>query len=191
MTSFTKPSLAFWQVAIVSGAAAARAQDQGLAEMPSILDQEYARIAERVPGFGGLYLDERGTAHVYLQDLSYAGEVQGLSERVEVHQGDYDFRDLCAWKSELRQLLARPGMLALDIDEARNRLVIVAEPGYAPRLRLELRELLRPTSVPVAAVLVDAGGPMDPDAPWCSPKVVFTRHAKTDSRLLQDCSQAA
>jgi hypothetical protein len=191
MTSFTKPSLAFWQVAILSGAAAARAQDQGLAEMPSILDQEYARIAEQVPGFGGLYLDDRGTTHVYLQDLSYAREVQYLGERVEVHQGDYAFRDLQAWKSEARGLLSRPGILALDIDEARNRLVIVAEAGYALRLRLELRELLRPTLVPVAAVLVDAGEPRDPDAPWCSPKAVFNSNAKTDSRHLQGCSQAA
>jgi hypothetical protein len=191
MTSFTTPSLAFWQVAILSGAAAARAQDQGLAATPSILDLEYARIAEQVPGFGGLYLDDRGTTHVYLQDLSYAREVQYLGERVEVHQGDYAFRDLSAWKSEARQLLSRPGILALEIDEARNRLVIVAEAAYALRLRLELRELLRPTSVPAAAVLVDAAGPMDPDALWCSTQVVLNPPAKTDSRHLQGWSQAA
>ena len=191
MTSFTTPNLAFWQVAILSGAAAARAEDQGLAETPSILDQEYALIADRVPGFGGLYLDERGITHVYLQDLSYACEVQYLGERVEVHQGDYDLRDLQAWKGELQELLSRPGILALDIDEARNRLVIVAQAAYALRLRLELRELLRPTSVPAAAVLVDAAEPMAPDALWRSRLVVFNPPAKTDSRHLQGCSQAA
>src|SRR6185295_6756320 len=84
---------------------------------PLTLDQEYARLAEQVPGFGGLYLDEEGTTHVYLQDLSRAREVQGLGERVEVHQGQYDFRDLMAWKDELRPLLARRGAAFLDIEE--------------------------------------------------------------------------
>ena len=163
MTSLTKRSLACLLIAILGGAAAAGAQDDGLpTEAPFTIDQEYARLAERVPGFGGLYLDERGTTHVYLQDLSYVREVQGLGERVEVHQGDYDFRDLHAWKSEVRELLSRPGMVSLDIDETRNRLVITAERAYAERLRAELRELLRPTSVPVAAVLVDVGDPFEP-----------------------------
>jgi hypothetical protein len=162
MTSLTKRSLEYLLIAILGGAAGAGAQDDGLpAEAPFTIDQEYARIAEQVPGFGGLYLDERGTTHVYLQDLSRAREVYGLGERVEVHQGDYDFRDLYAWKSEVRELLSRPGMVSLDIDETRNRLVIAAEPAYVERIQRELRDLLRPTSVPVAAVLVDAGRPVE------------------------------
>src|SRR5690349_6377348 len=63
-------------------------------EMPQTLDQEYAQMAERVPGFGGLYLDEQGTTHVYLQDLSRAGEMRGLGDRVVFQQGDYNFSDL-------------------------------------------------------------------------------------------------
>jgi hypothetical protein len=162
MTSLTKRSLAALLIAIACGAAAS-AQDGGMpTETPFTIDQEYARIAEQVPGFGGLYLDERGTTHVYLQDLSRAREVYGLGERVEVHQGDYDFRDLHAWKSEVRELLSRPGMVSLDIDETRNRLVIAAEPAYVERIQRELRDLLRPTSVPVAAVLVEAGEPIEP-----------------------------
>ncbi|HEY4591225.1 MAG TPA: hypothetical protein VIJ61_02390, partial [Thermoanaerobaculia bacterium] len=66
-----------WLAALLIAAPAARAQ-----EMPQTLDQEYARMAERVPGFGGLYLDEQGTTHVYLQDLSRAGDMQGLGDRM-------------------------------------------------------------------------------------------------------------
>jgi hypothetical protein len=152
-----KRRLAVFLAGILSGAAAAGAQDAGpLVEMPRTIDQEYAEMAERVPGFGGLYLDELGTTHVFLVDLSREREVQNLGERVEVHQGDYDFRDLYAWKSELRQFLSREGMVSLDIDESRNRLVLAAERPYDDRLRNELIGLLRPTSVPAAAVLVEA-----------------------------------
>jgi hypothetical protein len=162
MTLFTKRNLSILLMAIL-GAAAASAQDDGLpTEMPMTLDEEYASLAERVPGFGGLYLDERGTTHVYLQDLSLAREVQSLGERVEVHQGDYDFRDLYAWKGELRALLSREGMVSLDIDETRNRLVLGALPAFADALRGELAGLLRSTSVPPAAVLVEAGELTEP-----------------------------
>jgi hypothetical protein len=97
---------------------------------PSNLDEEFARLAEKVPGFGGL--GEAGTTQVYLQDLSRAREVQDLGERVEVRQGEHDFRDLLAWKDALRPLLAEKGAVLLDIEERRNRLVF----GVAgPRLR--------------------------------------------------------
>jgi len=149
--------LVFLLGALLAAAPATRAQ-----EMPPTLDDEYARLAERVPGFGGLYLDERGTTHVYLQDLSRAGEVQNLGERVEVHQGEYDFRDLYAWKDELRPLLSREEMVSLDIDEQRNRLVLGVEPASAEAFRAELASLLRDTRVPPEAVIVEAG---EPDVP--------------------------
>jgi hypothetical protein len=165
MANISKRTLAFLLIAILGGTAVASAQDDGLpTEMPLTLDQEYAEMAERVPGFGGLYLDERGTTHVYLVDLAREREVQSLGERVEVHQGDYDFRDLYAWKNELRNLLSREGMVSLDIDETRNRLVLAAEPDFADGLRNELIGLLRPTSVPPAAVLVEVGELPEPMA---------------------------
>jgi hypothetical protein len=131
-------------------------------EEPLSLDEEYARIAERVPGFGGLYLDERGTTHVYLQDLSLAEKVQDLGEQVEVHQGEYDFRDLYAWKDELRPLLSREEMVSLDIDEQRNRLVLGVVADSAEAFRAELASLLRDTRVPPEAVIVEAA---EPDVP--------------------------
>lgn len=107
-------TLRFWGCFVLVGALlsvpAAQAQDEGTT--PLTLDEEYARLAEEVPGFGGLYLDPEGTTHVYLLDLSRAREVQDLGERVEVHQGLYDFRDLFAWKEEVRPLLSQRGEIA-------------------------------------------------------------------------------
>lgn len=134
-----------------------RAQDEN--EPMLTLDEEYALLAEEVPGFGGLYLDEEGTTHVYLQDLSRAREIQDLGERVEVHQGEYDFRDLFAWKREVRDLLAQPGALSLDIDEQRNRLSFGVEREALDAFTAELPALLRSTRVPLEAVLVEAAEP--------------------------------
>jgi hypothetical protein len=137
---------------------AARAQEEG----GMTLDEEFARLAEEIPGFGGLYLDKEGTTHVYLQDLSRARDVQDLGERVEVHQGDYDFRDLFAWKDEVRPLLERSGAVFLDIDEQRNRLLFGVERDALKPFDSELQDFLRNTRVPPEAVIVEVGDPFEP-----------------------------
>jgi hypothetical protein len=59
-----------WVGMLLAAGPAVRAQEEG--KTPLTLDEEYARLAEEVPGFGGLYLDAEGTTHVYLRDLSRA-----------------------------------------------------------------------------------------------------------------------
>ena len=137
-------------------------QARAQTEMPQTLDQEYARLAEEVPGFGGLYLDEDGVTHVYLTDLSREKEAQDLGDRVEVHQGDYDFRDLFAWKDEVRPFLAERGAIYLDIDESRNRLVFGVERDALDEFNADLKKLLEDTHVPPEAVLVEADEPIEP-----------------------------
>jgi len=155
MTGMRFWSRFLWTAALVA-LPAARAQ-----EMPQTLDQEYAQMAERAPGFGGLYLDEQGTTHVYLQDLTRAGEMQGLGDRVVFQQGDYDFRDLYAWKDQVRPQLAQPGAVYLDIDEQRNRLVFGVERDSIGRFTEGLQSFLRDTRVPPAAVIVEAADPIE------------------------------
>lgn len=144
--------------ALVAVVPAAYAQEEG--DHPLTLDEEYASLAGEVPGFGGLYLDEQGTTHVYLQDISHAREVQDLGERVEVHAGDYDFRDLFAWKEELRDRLAQPGAVFIDIDERRNRLVFGVERDALDTFSSELQTFLRRARVPSGAVIVEAAEPV-------------------------------
>jgi hypothetical protein len=126
------------------------------------LDDEYAKMAEKVPGFGGLYLDEKGTTHVYLQDLTRAGEMQGLADRVIFQQGDYDFRDLYAWREQVRPELSSPGAVYLDVDESRNRIVFGVQPELLDRFSEELRLFLGKTRVPPEAVAVEPSAPFQP-----------------------------
>jgi len=146
--------------ALLAAVPAARAQEEG--DVPPSLDDEFAQLAAKVPGFGGLYLDERGTTHVYLQDTTRAGEVQDLGARVEVDQGAYDFRDLSAWKEAVRPLLIQRGAVFLDIDEQRNRLLFGVERDSVDAFSDELEGFLRSTRVPREAVLVEAAEPMLP-----------------------------
>jgi hypothetical protein len=129
---------------------------------PRTLDEDYVRLAEDVPGFGGLYFDGAGTTHIYLMDLSLAGEVQDLGKHVEVQQGDYDFRDLAAWKDVVRPQLVQRGAVSLDIDEQRNRLVFGVERGSLETFTIALEKFLRTTRVPPAAVLIEAAEPIVP-----------------------------
>jgi hypothetical protein len=131
-------------------------------DMPLTLDEEYARLAEEVPGFGGLYLDADGTTHVYLVDLSREREVQGLGERVVVQQGDYDFGDLLAWKDELRPQLRQRGVVFLDISERHNRLVLGVERTAVEAFTAGLEKFLRGTRVPPEAVVVEVAEPIVP-----------------------------
>jgi hypothetical protein len=132
-----------------------RAQD-----MPQTLDDQYAQEAARVPGFGGLYLDARGTTHVYLTDLSLSREVQDLGNPVVVEQGQYDYRDLYTWRVDLRPQLAQRGAVFLDIDEQRNRIVFGVESGSVDAFTANLQTVLRATGVPPEAVIVEAAEPI-------------------------------
>ena len=156
----TRKIWSLWLLAgtLVAVVPTAQAQE----EVPQSLDDEFAQQAEEVPGFGGLYLDEEGVTHVYLQDLSREREVQGLGERVVVQQGDYDFRDLLAWKDEVRPQLTERGAVYLDIDERRNRLVFGVEQESLGDFSARLETFLRDTRVPPAAVLVEVAEPIEP-----------------------------
>jgi hypothetical protein len=130
------------------------------------VDQELARMGREIPGFGGLFYDEQGRPNVYLLAPRGAGaaNLKSLGQDVVVRQGDYEFARLLAWRYGLRPLLALPGVVYLDVDEARNRVVLGLDTGSRSksldRDRLE-RELLF-TKVPRQAVLLEDAAPIEP-----------------------------
>jgi hypothetical protein len=124
------------------------------------VDDELIRLGREIPGFGGLYYDEQGRPNVYLLDPEGPGRraLKRLGAEVLVHQGDYEIGRLLDWRRELRPVLALAGVVFLDVDEARNRIVIgldASSPGL-DRERFE-RELLS-TGVPRQAVLLKETG---------------------------------
>src|SRR6185295_7218467 len=128
-------------------------------------DRELARMGREIPGFGGLFYDGQGRPNVYLLDPRGTGAaLKSLGQEVVVRQGEYEFARLLAWRYELRPLLALPGVVYLDVDEARNRVVLGLDADSRSksldRDRLE-RELLF-TRVPRQAVLLEEAAPVVP-----------------------------
>jgi hypothetical protein len=128
-------------------------------------DDELLRIGREIPGFGGLFYDEQGRPTVYLLDPQGAGAsaLKSLGPEVRVRRGEYEFARLLDWRLKLRPLLALPGVVYLDVDEARNRVVLGLDATSASksldRDRLE-RELLA-TSVPRQALLLQETAPVE------------------------------
>jgi len=122
------------------------------------VDEELVRMGRQIPGFGGLYYDEQGRPNVYLLNPEGAGRraLKSLGAEVRVHRGDYEFERLLEWRLELRPLLAAPGVVYLDADESRNRVVIGVDASSRTKsLDLEgLEQRLLSTGVPREAVVL-------------------------------------
>jgi hypothetical protein len=106
---------------------------------PSDLDG----LAKAIPGFGGLYLDENGAPTVYLTNPGQRGRAervlaaftreQGLEPgRLQVRQGAFAYQDLNRWyEASWRDVMAMPGTVFSDLDEANNRLLFGVENAAA------------------------------------------------------------
>lgn len=122
------------------------------ADRPMNSDAEYLRMAEEIPGFGGLFHDSQGFAHVYLVDTAQAGKVRALGPDVRIRQGRYDFRQLYQWKNALLNVMSRPEVVFLDIDETTNRVLIGLDKDAVVKDRGVIHGLVASARVPVEAV---------------------------------------
>jgi hypothetical protein len=129
-------------------------------------DAELARMGREIPGFGGLFYDAQGRPNVYLLDPDGAGgaALKSLGPEVQVRRGDYEFERLLGWRQELRSLLALPGVVFLDVDEARNRVVVGLDSTFRSKGldRDRLEERLSAASIPRQAVVLAETGPIAP-----------------------------
>ncbi len=117
---------------------AAVAQEQGRAPIHSVtsasvtftddgrvvrLDEEFVRIAEEVPGFGGYYHDSEGNLHILLTDLSQEAD---LSTRLSLGERDDDRVKFQTDLSQESWLSARPSLGSVFLwgrDDVRVELV--------------------------------------------------------------------
>lgn len=164
------------------------------------MDDRYRDIAEEIPGFGGLFVDE-DILQVYLQPDAFMnvaggnlpfGEVLRLEEMprlqeslvthlgeqileradngVVVLQGEYDYRDLLAWRAKAHELVFGGnfiGLSILDVDESLNKVMLSLDYDWREELGLPrdipedvLQEELGRLEIPVDAVAFDYGSLM-------------------------------
>ncbi len=126
------------------------------------------RIAERVPGFGGVFLDrDQGVVYVYLQDAAMQERAERVladvfgsdlleNREVRVLQGDYSMTHLDAWYRKLGDVIWQvPGVMMTDLDEKANRIAIHMEPRRGGRDEMEAA--IASVDVPRPAVVVEVG----------------------------------
>jgi hypothetical protein len=123
------------------------------------VDDELVQMGRAIPGFGGLFYDAEGYPNVYLRDIKASPALSALKSwgkgEVRVLQGQYDFAQLVAWKRALRPaVLGQPGVVFLDADETRNRVVVGIDAARAKSLDTGgLDKALALKGVPREAVL--------------------------------------
>jgi hypothetical protein len=123
------------------------------------VDDELVQIGRAIPGFGGMFYDAEGYPNVYLRDTKAAPALAALKSwgkgEIRVLQGRYDFAQLVAWKRALRPaVLGQPGVVFLDADETRNRVVVGVDAAQAKSLDTGgLDKALALKGVPREAVL--------------------------------------
>ena len=134
----------------------------------NILKDPMARIAERVPGFGGAFRDpDQNVVYIYLQDSSMQEEAeQALTEEfgpdflagreVQVLKGEYSMDHLDAWYRALLGAISQvPGIAYTDLDEGKNRIEIVMYPRR--RGREEMEAAIATVDVPRGAIVIEVG----------------------------------
>jgi hypothetical protein len=142
------------------------------------LNGEFTRLAEEIPGFGGMYYGDDGKLNVFVAgnttspaaltraletklrgELLISAKTAPAANEMVVHQGDYDFGQLSRWYTEMWPVLGMEGVVFTDIDEASNRLRIGVEAGVSHG---EIREALARFNVPVEAVNIEITEPIVP-----------------------------
>lgn len=127
-------------------------------------------LAQTVRGFGGFFLDDRGTPTVYLQDADQRGAAEqalgpwlrgrGLTgAQMRVLHADFAWSDLQAWHEKgSPAALAVSGAVFSGADGASNRLRIGIERGSGAGG--QIRGALAALGIPAAAVTVEETDPI-------------------------------
>ena len=114
-------------------------------------------LAQAIPGFGGVFLDENGVPTVYLTDPSQkalaervlSGYTREQGSTLQVRQAAYGYQDLDRWyQASWGEVMALPGTVFSDLDEANNRLLFGVENAAAVR---GVEQSLRARGIPAGA----------------------------------------
>ena len=136
--------------------------------LENVIRDPMARIADRVPGFGGVFRDpSTNIVYIYLQDASRLEEAKRVlteefgadfldGREVQVLEGDYSMAHLARWYRALNNVIGQvQGITFTDLDEGKNRIEIVMQPRRGARESMEAA--IASVDVPREAVVIDVG----------------------------------
>jgi hypothetical protein len=137
-----------------------------------------AALAEQIPGFGGLYLDEGGNLHAHLLDMKNEGVARAAlarivaetrrelsanekarfaaQPRIVLHHGEYEFTQLADWRNRLTDpILQVAGVVYNGLDEHANRLAVGVDRTRAAAVRPLVEKKLAELAIPRGAVNIE------------------------------------
>ena len=146
---------------------------QALNGQQETYDDFLVRVNERVPGFGGMFIDSDGRLAVYLIDPGLLPEARAAIEAVfgpssvppagvRAVRGQYSIFQLKHWFDYANALLEMPGVAMVDLDEGKNRLTVGVEDTLKVR---QVEQALGRLGVPRDSVNIDVLGPIVPRRP--------------------------
>ena len=150
------------------GSQLAAGPQRAAAAPPELMDP-LLRYALDDPEFGGLYVAEDGVVVVVSVRPGAIGEDRRrlatdfgvtAADEVRVALGEYRYLDLVEWRDRLAPVaFVAPGVVFLDVDERRNRLVVGVERVADGRALLRRA---RGLGIPSSAVLLEQTASLDP-----------------------------
>ena len=136
-------------------------------------DDLLVRVEQKVPGFGGMFIDPDGRMAVYLLDTTKLDAARAAIEAVfgastvpaagvRALQGQYAVSQLKVWTERAGALLNSQGVTMVDLDEGTNRVKI----GVENSSRTQAVEKTLPSlKIPRKAVSIEVTGQIRPVAP--------------------------
>ena len=133
-------------------------------------DDLLLRVERAAPGFGGMYVDKDGRLAVYLKDPARLPAARAAiaavfgagtipSAGVHAVAGQYTMSELAVWTRRAGRLLSLPGVVFVDLDEARNRVAVGVESSERTQ---SVQKMLASLDIPRAAVVVEITEPIKP-----------------------------
>ena len=144
-------------------------------------DERLARVEERAPGFGGMFIGQDGRLAVYLLDKSQLAAARSAIEIVfgaerlpaagiRALRGQYTVSQLKRWAERATEILEVSGVTMVDLDEAKNRVAIGIEDNSWTRT---VEQALVSLGIPRKAVVMAVTGqirPLKPTQPESRPR---------------------
>jgi hypothetical protein len=163
----TLATLAF-AIASLLGLAFVTKGRQALDSQQKTYDDLLVRVSERVPGFGGMFVDSDGRLAVYLLDPAQLPAARSAIEAVfgpssvppagvRALRGQYSISQLKQWFDYANALLEMPGVAMVDLDDGKNRLMVGVEDASQVR---QVEQGLGMLGVPRESVNIEVTGPI-------------------------------
>jgi hypothetical protein len=141
------------------------------------IDGHFARLGQQLSGFGGFFFDDAGQLNVVLTEKHPVEEIQAAivnvfgkdsferapTERnkeqpsdplanIKIIEGKYSVLELLTWRDQSIDILSLEQVISLDMDEARNRIVV----SHTKEAKLEtMQSFLKELGLPLEAFVFE------------------------------------